>query len=126
MTTANLWAITTMPTSPSTEWVAEEFDRRAATYDEGRQHVWQAIVPLSCSTRGSGVAGFRRSRHRLLLATTRRDGRPQISPVSGGVDSKGRIVISTYPTRAKTHNAERSPQASVLVLSDDWNGPGCR
>jgi hypothetical protein len=47
---------------------------------------------------------FARPRHRLLLATTRRDGRPQISPVSGGVDLQGRIVISTYPARAKTRN----------------------
>ena len=48
---------------------------------------------------------FIRPRHRLLLATTRRDGRPQISPVSSGVDLQGRIVISTYPARAKTRNA---------------------
>ena len=66
---------------------------------------------------------FVRPRHRLLLATTRRNGRPQISPVSGGVDAQGRIVISTYPARAKTRNAERHPQVTVLVLSDDWNGP---
>jgi PPOX class probable F420-dependent enzyme len=66
---------------------------------------------------------FARPRHRLLLATTRRDGRPQISPVSGGVDLQGRIVISTYPSRAKTRNAERDARVSVLVLSDDWNGP---
>ena len=66
---------------------------------------------------------FVRPRHRLLLATARRDGRPQISPVSGGVDSEGRIVISTYPARAKTRNAEQDPRVSVLVLSDDWNGP---
>jgi hypothetical protein len=66
---------------------------------------------------------FARPRHRLLLATTRRDGRPQISPVSGGVDLQGRIVISTYPARAKTRNAERDRRVSVLVLSDDWNGP---
>ena len=64
---------------------------------------------------------FVRSRHRMLLATTRIDGRPQISPVSGGVDSAGRIVISSYPTRAKTRNAERDGRASVLVLSDDWD-----
>ena len=44
------------------------------------------------------------------------------SPVSGGVDLQGRIVISTYPARAKTRNAERDPRVSVLV-SDDWNGP---
>src|SRR5215212_3172043 len=66
---------------------------------------------------------------RMLLATTRRDGRPQISPVSGGVDPQDRIVISTYPARAKTRNAERNPKVTVLVLSDDWNGsvgPGRR
>ena len=66
---------------------------------------------------------FVRPRHRLLLATSRRDGRPQISPVSGGVDSQGRIVISTYPARAKTRNAEKDPRVSVLVLSENWNGP---
>jgi len=66
---------------------------------------------------------FVRPRHRLLLATARRDGRPQISPVTGGLDSQGRIVISTYPGRSKTRNAENDPRVSVLVLSDDWNGP---
>jgi PPOX class probable F420-dependent enzyme len=69
------------------------------------------------------LLSFIRPRHRLLLATNRRDGRPQISPVSGGVDLQGRIVISTYPARAKTRNAERDSRVSVLVLSDDWNGP---
>jgi PPOX class probable F420-dependent enzyme len=64
-----------------------------------------------------------RPRHHMLLATTRRDGRPQISPVTGGVDDEGRIVISTYPGRAKTRNAERDPRVSVVVLSDDWDGP---
>lgn len=65
---------------------------------------------------------FVRPRHHLLLVTTRRDGRPQVSPVSGGVDEQGRLVISTYPARAKTRNAERDPRVSVVVLSDDWNG----
>ncbi len=65
---------------------------------------------------------FIRPRHRMLLATTRVDGRPQMSPVTGGVDDLGRIVISTYPRRAKTRNAERDSRCSVLVLSDDWDG----
>ena len=66
---------------------------------------------------------FVRPRHRLLLATTRSDGRPQMSPVSGGVDAEGRIVIATYPQRAKTRNAQKDHRTSVLVLSDDWDGP---
>jgi PPOX class probable F420-dependent enzyme len=65
---------------------------------------------------------FVRPRHRMLIATTRADARPQISPVSGGLDGQGRIVIASYPTRAKTRNAERDVRASVVVLSDDWNG----
>ncbi len=60
-------------------------------------------------------------RHRMLLVTSRADGSPQISPVSGGV-SDGRIVISTYPGRAKTTNAAHRPKVSLCVLSDDWNG----
>src|SRR4051794_14835419 len=62
-----------------------------------------------------------RTRHHLILVTTRADGRPQLSPVTGGVDAEGRIVVSTYPDRAKATNLRRDPRASVLVLSDEWN-----
>lgn len=65
---------------------------------------------------------FVRPRHHLVLITTRQDGRPQASPVTGGVDEQGRIVVSTYPERAKTHNARRDPRVSVVVLSDDFGG----
>jgi PPOX class probable F420-dependent enzyme len=58
----------------------------------------------------------------MVLITSRADGSSQASPVTGGVDDSGRIVISTYPERAKTRNARRRPQVSVLVLSDEWNG----
>ena len=66
---------------------------------------------------------FVRPRHRMTLMTLRRDGRPQVSPVTGGVDAEGRLVISTYPERAKAANLRRDPRATVLVHSDEWNGP---
>lgn len=66
---------------------------------------------------------FVRTRHRMTLATSRRAGRPQLSPVTGGVDDQGRIVISTYPDRAKTMNLRRDASVSVIVHSDDWDGP---
>ncbi len=66
---------------------------------------------------------FVRPRHRLVLVTTRANGGPQLSPVTGGVDGSGRIVISSYPERAKVANVRRTGVASVLVLSDEWNGP---
>jgi PPOX class probable F420-dependent enzyme len=64
---------------------------------------------------------FLRPRHRGILVTTRSDGRPQLSPVTFGVDAEGRIVVSTYPQRAKVRNLRRDPRASMCVLSDDWN-----
>ena len=71
----------------------------------------------------AGLLDFVRARHRALLLTTRADGRPQASPLTCGVDSAGRVVISTYPERAKTRNARRDPRVSVVVLSDEWNDP---
>jgi PPOX class probable F420-dependent enzyme len=84
-------------------------------------------VPRSIATTTSvplaELLDFVRPRHRFLLATTRRDGRPQLSPVSGGVDEQGRLVISSYPARAKVTNAEQRPAVSVCVISDEWDGP---
>ena len=65
---------------------------------------------------------FVRPRHRMILLTTRSDGTPQASPVSGGVDPEGRVVVSSYPERAKAANVRRSGTASVVVLSEDFNG----
>jgi PPOX class probable F420-dependent enzyme len=66
---------------------------------------------------------FVRSRHRVILLTTRRDGSPQASPVTAGLDGEGRLVTSTYPERAKVYNARRNTAGAALVLSDAWNGP---
>ena len=57
------------------------------------------------------------------MSLRRVDGGLQASPVTGGVDGEGRLVVSTYPERAKVANARRDPQVSVVVLSDEWNGP---
>jgi PPOX class probable F420-dependent enzyme len=64
---------------------------------------------------------FIRPRHRMVLITFRADGSLQSSPVTGGVDDAGRIVIATYPQRAKSANVRRTPRASVMVLSDEFN-----
>jgi PPOX class probable F420-dependent enzyme len=69
------------------------------------------------------LLAFLRPRHRVLLLTRRADGTPQLSPVSAGVDAEGRVVVATYPQRAKVVNARRDPRVSLCVLSDDWDGP---
>jgi PPOX class probable F420-dependent enzyme len=65
---------------------------------------------------------FIRTRHHGILATTRSDGQPQLSPVTMGVDGEGRIVLSTYPERAKARNASRRARGSMCVLSGEFNG----
>jgi len=70
----------------------------------------------------AGLLEFLRPRHHAILMTTRKDGRPQSSPNSCGVDADGRIVISTYPERAKVANIRRDPRVTLCVLSDDFGG----
>ncbi|MDT5015813.1 MAG: hypothetical protein QOD39_1973 [Mycobacterium sp.] len=66
---------------------------------------------------------FIRPRHRMVLTTFRADGSLQSSPVTGGVDGAGRIVIASYPQRAKSANVRRDRRTSVTVLSDEFHGP---
>ncbi|HZZ48298.1 MAG TPA: PPOX class F420-dependent oxidoreductase [Pseudonocardia sp.] len=67
------------------------------------------------------LLNFLATRHRGVLQTTRRDGGPQLSPVTCGVDSEGRIVVSTYPERAKVPNIRRTGRAAICVLSNEWD-----
>jgi PPOX class probable F420-dependent enzyme len=66
---------------------------------------------------------FIRSNHRAVLATTRGDGRPQLSPVTTAVDGGGRAVISTRVGAMKTANVRRRPWAALCVFSDQFFGP---
>ncbi|MDK3257566.1 PPOX class F420-dependent oxidoreductase [Blastococcus capsensis] len=66
---------------------------------------------------------FLRPRHRAVLLTRRGGGGVQLSPVTCGVDAEGRVVVSTYPQRAKAVNARRDAAVSLCVLSDEWDGP---
>jgi PPOX class probable F420-dependent enzyme len=66
--------------------------------------------------------GFMLANHRAVLATTRSDGRPQLSPVTVGVGDDGRVLISTRETAMKTKNLERDPRASLCVMNDGFYG----
>ena len=77
-------------------------------------------VATASSVELADLLDFVRTRHQMVLLTSRGDGSPQMSPVTAGVDADGRIVIATYPGRAKTANAKRNPQVSVCVLSDKF------
>src|SRR5829696_7395000 len=84
------------------------------------------VMPRAIATNTTidrkALLDFVRPRHHMILLTRRRDGSAQLSPVTGGVDAAGRIVVSSYPERAKAANLRRSADCTVLVLSEDFGG----
>jgi PPOX class probable F420-dependent enzyme len=68
------------------------------------------------------AADFLRAHHRAILATSRSDGQPQLSPVTCTVDDGGRVMISTRETAVKTKNLRRRPHASLCVFTDNFFG----
>jgi PPOX class probable F420-dependent enzyme len=65
---------------------------------------------------------FLQTNHRAVLATTRSDGRPQLSPVLATVDAEGRVLISTRETALKVRNLRRDPHVSLAILNDGFFG----
>ena len=55
-----------------------------------------------------------------VLATIKRDGRPQLSHVTYHLDPRSHVIaVSITEARAKTRNLRRDPRASLLVSADD-------
>jgi PPOX class probable F420-dependent enzyme len=65
---------------------------------------------------------YLRTHHRGVLATFRRDGRPQLSPVTVAVDAAGRVIVSSRETAVKVRNARRDPRVSVVAIPDTFFG----
>ena len=63
---------------------------------------------------------FARTTRRSILATLKRDGRPQLSNVSHWVDGSGLVRISITADRAKHTNMQRDPRISLHALADDF------
>ncbi len=65
---------------------------------------------------------FIRENPRAVLATKRRDGRPQMSPIVAAVDDQGRLLISSRETAYKTRNVRRDPDVSLCFLNPNFFG----
>ena len=65
---------------------------------------------------------FLRANHNAVLATTRSDGRPQLSPVTAGIDEHGRVIISTRETAMKVKHLRRDPHATLVAFTDRFYG----
>jgi PPOX class probable F420-dependent enzyme len=66
--------------------------------------------------------GYVRSNHHAVLATVKKDGSPQLSPVTAGVDAAGRVVISTRQTAYKVRNVRRDPRVWLCAFPDGFYG----
>ncbi len=64
-----------------------------------------------------------RANSHAVLATLRKDGTPQLSPVAATVDADGRVVVSSRETAYKVRNLRREPRAWLCVLADAFYGP---
>jgi PPOX class probable F420-dependent enzyme len=70
----------------------------------------------------ASATSFLSANPRAVLATTRVDGRPQLSPIVVAVDDDGRLLISTRETAIKAKNLARDPRAAVCGLNDSFFG----
>jgi PPOX class probable F420-dependent enzyme len=65
---------------------------------------------------------FIRANPRGVLATRRRDGGLQMSPVVAAVDPENRVVISTREGAIKTLNLRRDPRATYCAIGERFFG----
>ena len=65
---------------------------------------------------------FIREQHEAVMLTYRRDGSPQLSPITCNVDAAGRVVVSTRETALKTKNLRRDARVSLCVVTSGFYG----
>jgi PPOX class probable F420-dependent enzyme len=65
---------------------------------------------------------FLRKNHRAVMATYYRDGRPQLTPVTAGIDDAGRVIVSSRETAVKVRHLMRDPRVLICVTNDAFFG----
>jgi PPOX class probable F420-dependent enzyme len=70
-----------------------------------------------------GAKEFVSQHHRAVMATRRRDGSPQLSPIVVGTDAEGELVVSSRETAVKVRNLMREPRYDLAVFTNNFFGP---
>jgi PPOX class probable F420-dependent enzyme len=65
---------------------------------------------------------FLRENHRACIAVRQRDGAPQMTFVSPGIDADGRVIITSRGTTYKVKHIRRDPRVSMLVFGEQYSG----
>ncbi|MFZ0169556.1 MAG: PPOX class F420-dependent oxidoreductase [Candidatus Dormiibacterota bacterium] len=69
-----------------------------------------------------GAKEFVSQHHHAVLATRRRDGSPQLSPILVGSDADGNLVVSSRETAVKVRNLMRDPNYDLAVFTNNFFG----
>lgn len=72
----------------------------------------------------SAAQQFLAQYHWGVLATRRKDHGLQMSPITVGLDSEGRAIISSRETAYKVNNLRRDPRAAVCTFTPNFHGGG--
>jgi PPOX class probable F420-dependent enzyme len=65
---------------------------------------------------------FLRDNHRACIAVRQKDGWPQMTLVSPGIDAQGRVIITSRGTTYKIKHIRRDPRVSMLIFGEQYSG----
>jgi PPOX class probable F420-dependent enzyme len=65
---------------------------------------------------------FLQGNHRACIAVRQKDGWPQMTFVSPGIDLQGRVIITSRGTTYKIRHIRRDPRVSLLIFGEQYSG----
>lgn len=78
------------------------------------------FTPIDIST----AQEFLAQHHCGVLATRRKDGGLQMSPITVGLDDQRRVIISSRESAYKVNNLRRDPRAALCTFTANFHGGG--
>ena len=65
---------------------------------------------------------FIKDNHRACIAVRQKDGWPQMTLVTPGIDAEGRVILTSRGTTYKVKHLRRDPKVSMLIFGEQFSG----
>ncbi|HYJ14843.1 MAG TPA: TIGR03618 family F420-dependent PPOX class oxidoreductase [Candidatus Limnocylindria bacterium] len=65
---------------------------------------------------------FIKDNHRACIAVRQKDGWPQMTLVTPGIDAAGRVILTSRGTTYKVKHLRRDPKVSMLIFGEQFSG----
>src|SRR5258705_12561006 len=65
---------------------------------------------------------FLQQNHRACIAVRQKDGWPQMTLVTPGIDAQGRVLMTSRGTTYKVKHLRRDPRVSMLIFGEQYSG----